>query len=76
MMLTLALLLAQDKLDLPDRWLYCQTNLQVEENVAKLDLLWRRAAKAGYTGVLLADSKGAKLADNRRPFGMAPAELV
>lgn len=63
MMLTLALLLAQDKLELPDRWLYCQTNLQVDENVGKLDVLWRRAAKAGYTGVLLADSKGAKLGD-------------
>jgi hypothetical protein len=56
-------LLAQDKLDLPERWLYCQTNLQTDANVEALDVLWRRAAKAGYTGVLLADSKLAKLAD-------------
>src|SRR5687768_4352577 len=60
MMLTIALLLAQE---LPERWLYCQTNLQVDENAAKLEVLWRRAAKAGYTGILLADSKGAKLGD-------------
>jgi hypothetical protein len=61
MMIALCLLLAQEPL--PERWLYCQANLQVDETVVKLDTLWRRAAKAGYTGVLLADSKGAKLAD-------------
>lgn len=67
-MLALTLLLAQDASPLPERWLYCQTNLQVDENAAKLDALWRRAAKAGYTGVLLADSKGAKLADVTRGY--------
>src|SRR5687767_7732679 len=61
MIFTLALMLAQEPL--PERWLYCQTNLQVEANADTLDVLWRRAAKAGYTGVLLADSKGAKLGD-------------
>ena len=68
MIFTLALLalsqaegLAQEPL--PERWLYCQTNLQVDANADALDVLWRRAAKAGYTGVLLADSKGAKLGD-------------
>src|SRR5688572_18086633 len=60
MIFTLALLLAQE---LPERWIYCQTNLQVDANADALDVLWRRAAKAGYTGVLLADSKGAKLGD-------------
>ena len=39
------------------RWLYLQTNLQVSENAAKADALLRRAAKAGYNGVVLADYK-------------------
>lgn len=39
------------------RWLYLQTNLQVAENVAQADVLLRRAAKAGYNGVVLADYK-------------------
>ncbi len=39
------------------RWLYLQTNLQVAENVTKTDALLRRAAKAGYNGVVLADYK-------------------
>ena len=33
------------------------TNLQVNENVPKAEALLRRAAKAGYNGVLLADYK-------------------
>lgn len=44
-------------------WLYQQTNLQVDANVDKLRDVWTRAAKAGYTHVLLADSKMAKLGD-------------
>src|SRR5687767_6465436 len=44
-------------------WLYYPTNLQVAENVDKLETIWARAAKAGYTHVLLADSKFAKLGD-------------
>src|SRR5262245_46234941 len=44
-------------------WLYCPTNLQVDQNVTQLDQLWRRAAKAGYSHVLLADSKLARLGD-------------
>ena len=47
----------------PDLWLYSPTNLQVDENVAKLRELWGRAARAGYTKILLADSKLAKLGD-------------
>lgn len=39
------------------RWLYLQTNLQVADNVAKTEALMRRAAKAGYNGVVLADYK-------------------
>lgn len=46
-----------------ERWIYCSQNLWVDANVAQLDTLFRRAAKAGYTHVLLADSKFAKLGD-------------
>lgn len=61
-----ALLLAlapQTAPEKPELWLYQQTNLLVDKNVEALDVLWRRAAKAGYTKVLLADSKLAKLGD-------------
>jgi hypothetical protein len=44
-------------------WLYCPRNLLVDQQVNDLEALWRRAAKAGYTHVLLADSKFAKLGD-------------
>jgi hypothetical protein len=46
-----------------ERWLYCSRNLWVDENINKLDSLFDRAAKAGYTHILLSDSKFAKLAD-------------
>jgi len=45
------------------RWVYCSQNLWVDKNVDDLETLWRRAAKAGYTHVLLSDSKFARLAD-------------
>ncbi len=38
-------------------WLYSPTNLLVDENIDKLDSLWRRAAKAGYTHIYLTDTK-------------------
>ena len=38
--------------ELTDRWVYLQTNLQVDKNVDDAEALFRRAAKAGYTGVL------------------------
>src|SRR5689334_5912359 len=44
-----------------ERWLYCAQNLWVDQNVSALETLFRRAAQAGYTHVLLADSKFAKL---------------
>jgi hypothetical protein len=43
--------------NLPSRWLYLATNLQVNENLPNVEALMRRAAKAGYTGVVLADYK-------------------
>src|SRR5688572_7121034 len=44
-------------------WVYCSQNLWVDKNIENLDSLFARAGKAGYTHVLLADSKFAKLAD-------------
>lgn len=39
------------------RWLYLQQNLQVTENWPKIESVLRRAAKANYNGVVLADYK-------------------
>ena len=39
------------------RWLYLQQNLQVTENVPKVEAILRRAEKVGYNGVVLADYK-------------------
>src|SRR5881394_3024721 len=46
-----------------EQWIYCAQNLWVDKNVDALETLLRRAAKAGYTHVLLTDSKFAKLGD-------------
>jgi hypothetical protein len=46
-----------------ERWVYCPRNLLVDQQVTELEPLLQRAAKAGYTHVLLADSKFAKLGD-------------
>jgi len=46
-----------------EKWLYCPTNLLVDKNVDALEALWRRAAAAGYTRVLLADSKFNRLGE-------------
>jgi hypothetical protein len=42
-------------------WLYCPVNLAVDKNIDKLHDLWTRAAAAGYTHILLADSKFSRL---------------
>jgi len=39
------------------RWFYVQTNFFVEESVAKVSALLKRAAKAGYNGMAFTDSK-------------------
>ena len=44
-------------------WLYYPVNLQVEQNVVALEKVWLRAAAAGYTQVMLTDSKFARLGD-------------
>jgi hypothetical protein len=45
----------------PDLWLYYPTNLLVDKNIDTLQSVWTRAAAAGYSHVLLADSKFARL---------------
>lgn len=47
----------------PELWLYYSTNLLVDDNVTQLESTWRSAAKAGYTHMLLADSKFCRLED-------------
>ena len=42
---------------LEHRWVYLQQNLQVTENLPKIESILRRAAKSGYNGVVLADYK-------------------
>lgn len=46
-----------------EQWVYVARNLWVDKNVDDLEVLLKRAAAAGYTHVLLADSKFGKLAD-------------
>lgn len=48
---------------LKKKWVYCPTNLQADENIPKLEAIFRRAAAAGYNGVLLADTKFARLGE-------------
>lgn len=44
-----------------EKWVYVAINLQVDDNVGKLEKLMERASKAGYTHLLLADAKLARL---------------
>jgi hypothetical protein len=44
-------------------WLYCPRNLWVDKNIDEMEQLFARASKAGYTHVLLTDSKFSKLGD-------------
>src|SRR5689334_5762417 len=46
-----------------ERWIYCAQNLWVDKNITELEALFQRAEKAGYTHVLLTDSKFSKLGD-------------
>jgi hypothetical protein len=40
-----------------ERWVYLSTNLLVDDNVPRAEALIQRAAKSGYTGIMLADYK-------------------
>ena len=42
---------------LTHRWVYVSKNILVDKNVAEVKDICRRAAKAGYTGIVLADYK-------------------
>jgi hypothetical protein len=46
-----------------EKWFYQPTNLLVDANVDYIEALWKRAAAAGYTHVLLADSKFNRLGE-------------
>lgn len=52
----------------PDLWFYCPMNLLPDQNIDKLEQLWRRAAQAGYNHVLLADSKFMRLGDMPKSY--------
>jgi len=56
---TAAMRLAADEpgAHLPHRWVYLQTNLLVDANVERNLALFQRAARAGYNGIVLTDSK-------------------
>jgi hypothetical protein len=45
------------------KWFYYPVNLLVRENVDALEPIWRRAAEAGYTHVLVDDSKFGRLGE-------------
>ena len=51
------------ELQIQKRWIYFSTNLWVDKNVDELETIFRRAAKAGYNGVLLTDSKFGRLGE-------------
>jgi hypothetical protein len=62
----------------PDLWFYQAANLLPEENIKKVEELWRRAAAAGYSHVLLADSKFEQLGnlgDNEARYRQHVARL-
>ncbi len=40
-----------------ERWLYCSANLQVDRSVDDLLVLFDRAKKSGYTGIMFSDYK-------------------
>ena len=67
---------------LEDRWVYLSTNLLVDKNVDDNLRMLRRAAKAGYNGVVVSDSKFMRwdqlpdrYATNVRRFRQGVAEL-
>ena len=57
-------------------WVYCPANLQSAESVAHLESVMKRAAAAGYTQVMLTDSKFARLGDLRGSEGIYFANVA
>ncbi len=62
-LLLLALCATSVSADKIEKWIYKATNLLVDKNVADLEQLLERGEAAGYTHMLLADSKNSRLAD-------------
>ncbi|HKI16534.1 MAG TPA: hypothetical protein VKA15_01570 [Isosphaeraceae bacterium] len=58
-----------------ERWVYCGFNLQVEKSADELATLCERAAKAGYTGIVLSDYK-LQILDRVPDFYFRNAERV
>ena len=63
MLIAAVIALCATKPALDHRWVYVQTNLQVAANADNLCELIARSKKAGYNGIVLADSKMQRLAD-------------
>ena len=49
--------------DLREQLIYYSTNLAVDKNVDALEAVMARGSRAGYTGIVLADSKFGRLGD-------------
>jgi hypothetical protein len=68
LLLTFALSTRVQGEEKPELWFYYPVNLLPPKNIDKLEPIWRRAAAAGYTHVLLADSKFNRLAEMPREY--------
>lgn len=62
LLLVLFIALGSPSLIAQELWVYSQTNLLVPEEVERIETLMRRAKLAGYTHILVADSKFSRLA--------------
>ena len=61
LLLVLLIALGSPSLIAQELWVYSQTNLLVPEEVERIEKLMRRAKLAGYTHILIADSKFSRL---------------
>lgn len=61
LLLVLFIALARPSLHAQELWVYSQTNLLVPQEVERIEALMRRAKQAGYTHMLIADSKFSRL---------------
>ncbi len=62
-LLVLTVLSASAAAERLQRWLYYPVNLWVDSNITNLEAVLRRATQAGYTHVLMSDSKFCRLGD-------------
>jgi len=59
--LGLALFATAEQAGAIQRWVFCNQNLWVDQNITNLIALMQRASTAGYTHMLLGDSKFSRL---------------